>query len=238
MLRYVLLVAPIVYAAAFNVRFHVDDTPFNSPDTLFGLALVGLKILAVVSLLYSLGRIGQLVGEQRQFAGVAATVWAIAGTALVLVVAAAKNRGRVLSSDQLWPGHVEPTLLDMLSSEPGTDWQPYTIVVFELIAVALLATLTAAAVAVLAPRLERALVTAIASAGVFLGLLIYDRLVSWPVMFDFDFFVGDAVLGAATYEVGFVFLPVDTIGALAFGTAGLANLTVLALAKLAHAATR
>jgi hypothetical protein len=97
----------------------------------------------------------------------------------------------------------------------------------EVVAVVALAAGTAILLRLLARWPNRALVTALAMVGLFCGLLCYDQIVGWPVMFDFDPFTGDAVLGTLTYELGFFVGPTDPLGAIALAAIAVANGLIL-----------
>lgn len=226
-----LFVAPVAYAALFNLSFRTDENPFDGPDGAMGLALFVLKLLTVVTVVVGLHRIGERITASPVLARVAAVIWALVGVTLAAVVALAKNRGASLGVDHLWPGQSEAELLGHLDPGPGPGWNPTSIVTAEIVAVVLLAVGVAMVFRFVGGRLEQRIVTALAMVGLFCGLLVYDQIIGWPVMFDFDPFVGDAVLGVLTYELAFLPGPMDPLGAVALAAIGAANGLILVAAR-------
>lgn len=226
-----LAVAPLVYASVFNLIFRLDERLADSPNGLVVGVLFVLKVLTIASLAVGVHQIGNRISRRRSMAAIGAGIWSSVGVALVLVVAWAKEQGTSLGIDHLWPGRSNPELVDALSPGPGPGWHPSSIVAVEIMAVVVMPIVVAALLRLLARRPERLVVTALALGAVFLSLLAYDRIVGWPVMFDFDPFVGDAVLGILTYELGFFFAPVDPLGATSLAAIAIANSLILASAK-------
>jgi hypothetical protein len=95
------VIMPVAYAMAFNISFRTDENPSNGPDGLTAAILFALKLLTVVALIVGLHRVGERAAQRPATATVAAGIWASIGTALVVAVAWAKERGVVLGSDQL-----------------------------------------------------------------------------------------------------------------------------------------
>ena len=63
----------------------------------------------------------------------------------------------------------------------------------------------------------------IAAFGVPLGLtVLYHTTHPWSLTHDYDFFLGDAVVGGATGEFVFLLLPFDVVGAVVIAAAGVA----------------
>jgi hypothetical protein len=225
------VIAPAAYAALYNLNFRTDETPFDGPDGLMIFALFGLKLLTVVSLMIGLHRIGARIAASPAFAWVAGVVWALVGVALVAVVALAKNRGASVGVDHLWPGQSGAELIGHLDPQPGLRWTPTNIVTAEMVAVVMLAVVVALMLRLVGQRLQRQLVTGLTMVVFLCGLLAYDQVVGWPVMFDFDPFVGDAVLGALTYELALLPAPIDPVGAITLATIAAANGLILMTAS-------
>ncbi len=223
--------ASVAYAALFNLSFRTDENPFDGPDGFMLLALFALKLVTVVALVIGLHRIGARIAASPALAWVAAAIWALVGVALTAVVAWAKNQGASLGVDQLWPGKADAALRGHLDPGPGPGWNPTSIVTAELVAVVLLALGVAMLLRSTVRRLDQRVITALTAVGFFCGLLIYDQVVGWPVMFDFDPFVGDAVLGVLTYELAFLPGPIDPLGAIALAAMAAANGLILVVAS-------
>ncbi len=224
-----LVLVPVAYALLYNIRFQTSNHQPHGFDGIAGAALIVLKPLSIIALAASVHSVGKLIAKKPGRATTAAVVWALAGAMLVSAVALAKHRGATLGIDQLWPERSNPELLNLLSPGPGQRWEPRAIIVTELVAVLALSALVAGILWLLARRPERLLVTALAMAAFFFGLLFYDLVAGWPIMFDFDPFVGDAALGALAYELGFVFLPFDPVGSLGLAAIAVANGALLTL---------
>ncbi len=235
------VVAPVAYAVLFNVSFRTDENPFDGPDGFMALALVALKLLTMFALIAGLHRIGTRIAASPALARVAAVIWALVGMTLITVVAWAKEQGASLGVDHLWPGQSDAELLGHLDPGPGLGWNPTSIVTAELVTVALLAAGVAmllrlvgaslVGAGLVGGRLEQRIVTALAMMGFFCGLVVYDQIVGWPAMFDFDPFVGDAVLGVLTYELVFFPGPIDPLGAIALAAIAAANGLILLAAR-------
>ena len=227
------VVVPVAYAALFNLSFRTDENPFNGPDGFMVLVLFALKLLTIVALVIGLHRIGARIAASPALAWVGAVIWALVGVALAAVVAWAKNRGASLGVDQLWPGQSDAALRGHLNPGPGLGWNPTSIVTAEIMAVVLLAAGVAMVLRLTGRRFEGRVVTTLTMVGFLCGLLIYDQIVGWPVMFDFDPFVGDAVLGVLTYELAFLPAPIDPLGAITLAAIAAANGLILVVARWA-----
>ncbi len=225
------VVAPVAHAALFNLSYRIDDSPFDGPDGVMIFALFALKLLTVISLVVGLHRIGAQVAASPALAWMAAGIWSSVGTVLVAVVASAKNQGASLGIDHLWPGQSDPELLSHLDPGPGLGWNATSIVTAEILAVASLSVGVALILRFAAGRLERRFATGLTMASFLCGLLVYDRIVGWPVLFDFDPFVGDAVLGVLTYELTVLPGPVDPLGAITLAAIAAANGLILVVAR-------
>lgn len=229
---WVLVVVPLAYAVAFNISFRTDENPFNGPDGGVLVALFLLKWATGAALVAGVHRIGGRMAGRPALAPVAAAVWAAVGVALVATVARAKEGGAVLGVDQLWPGNDKAAeMIPHLEVPPGPGWDAGAIVRAELVAVVALTLAVGVALQVLNGRWEQRLATASTVVGFFVGLLVYDRIVGWPVILDFDPFTADAVLGSLTYELMFLIGPVDPLGAIALAAIAVANGVILAVGK-------
>ncbi len=225
------VIAPVTYAALYDLSFRTDANPLNGPDGFMTLALVALKLLTIAALVTGVHQIGTRITARPSLAWTAATIWAFVGVALAASIASAKNRGTALGTDQLWPGQSNGELLSQLDPGPGPGWNTTSILTAEIIAVLVLSLGVAMLLRLAGRRLRQRRVTVLALVGILGGLLIYDQIVGWPVMFDFDPFVGDAILGALTYELMLFPLPLDPLGALALAAIAVANGLILVVAR-------
>ncbi len=185
------------------------------------------KWLTIPSLPILIFLLAEKVVERPHRWRVAGVVWTVVGVALVLIVAARMVEVSAALSNvaswRLWPGPLgegAERSLDELGGF-GPRWTPAGIVVRELLAIVALAWGSALALRRCArddvPVLGAGAV-AVMVAGV---LFVYKLLTPWSFRADFDFFVGDAVLGATLGELLFFPAPFDPIGSLAIGVAAL-----------------
>lgn len=199
------------------------------------------KWLTVPSIPVLLALLADRVSRRPERWRVVAAVWATLGVGVVLVVTAAiewvTERIGNAAYWRLWPTTVGPgeqRMLDEIGGH-GPGWTPTGITVRELSAVVLVALAAALALRWCARRGAAPVAAIVVPVAVFIALLAYSATTPWSFRMDFDFFVGDAVLGATFGELVFVVAPFDPIGSIAIGLAALSMGALLAVWRPASA---
>lgn len=220
---------PVVFATGQLVLLLTGDLPTRSigeGDRLADLVWVA-KWLTVPSIPILAVLLTEKVSERPARWRVATGVWLVIGVATVVVIGtrmgALSETISNAASWRLWPtARSESTdrALDALGGF-GPRWTLGWVVASELVAVGVVALASGLAVR----RCARGAVPPLAAGAVPLAvavvLLVYRVAAPWSFRADFDFFVGDAVLGATMGELLFFPAPFDPIGSLAIGIAAL-----------------
>lgn len=186
------------------------------------------KLVAVVCLPVLLYHLALRIQERPKRAATAMGVWLPLGTAIVLVarafISSVIRRMNELDNFRMWPvefGHNMST--SAIDWTPAVDapahWTPERILQVELLTIVILTLVAGATLWLL--RSSPGVATATLMLTMWLTLLVYNAAAPLAFVMDFDFFLGDIVLGAAFVELSFFFAPGDIVGSFAIGTAGL-----------------
>lgn len=219
-----LAVVAVLAAVSFGVAqgltlFGVTDLENWSIRVTKWLAVPSLPVLFILVT----ERVAERPARWRQ----ATASWAILGAAIVSTTAAlmeaVSERIGNAAYHRLWPttsSDADQNHLDELGGFGG-GWTPTGIVVRELIVVAVAAVVCGLTLR----RCARSGAVAWAGAAVPLAamtvLVGYSIVTPWAFVMDYDFFVGDSVLGGTLFELLFFPTPADPIGAMALGAAAL-----------------
>ena len=166
--------------------------------------------------------LAERIGENPLRALVAAGLWSSIGVTMVLGTVALTDEILLRTNDRylwrLWPGKgQEMPGLDVVL---GPEWTVDAIARRELIAVVLIAILTAISLRIIGPNRP-----GLAALGlpviVYLGLATYELATPWGFHIDFDFFISDAVLGSVVGDLTFPVGPLDLVSSVALGFAAL-----------------
>lgn len=152
----------------------------------------------------------------------AATLWAVTGVAMVgalaPVAAAIAEASAKPDAARLWPG-TEALASTVADARFDPGYTVTRILIWELVAVVVIAMVVA--VALHGQRLVPPFTAMTVPVLVVVSLVVYSILGPAGIIMDYDPFVGDVVLGGTLAELLVPFAPMDPIGALAIGVAGL-----------------
>lgn len=222
--RGVLAVVAVLAAVSFGVAqgfvlFGVTDPESWSTWVTKWLTVPSLPLLFIL--------LAERVAERPARWGQATAVWAILGGAIVLITA---NRMEAVSErignaayHRLWPTTLSDagqTHLNELGGF-GAGWTPTGIVVRELIVVVVAAVVCGLAMRRCARLGGLAWAGAVVPLAALAVLVGYAIITPWAFIMDYDFLVGDSVLGGTLFELLFFPAPADPIGAMAIGAAAL-----------------
>ncbi len=155
-------------------------------------------------------------------------LWLVLGIGLVLSVvsrmAYVSDAASSVASWRLWPTTLSSDGRNTLAAYEslggfGPRWTTGQVVASELLAVVTLALASGLALRRCARDGAPRLAVGAVPVAVMAVLLIYRMAAPWSFRVDFDFFVGDAVLGGTMGELLFFPAPFDPIGSLAIGLA-------------------
>ncbi len=223
--------APVVYGALMAASglsvFEILDPSLS--EALYWPVVVA-KLATVVSVPLTLWRFGRAVGDNPSAADLwwkLGMFWAVSGAVLLLVVVpfgeqiarATEDGGAAL---RVWPGTGMAGEYDFLvANDPG--YSVARVVSLELGAVMVLAVVSAICVRVATTR-NAAAAMLILPMAVVVTLIFYGTVAPASLVFDYDTFIGDVVLGGLIAELGFFVGPADPIAAvaLAFGVSTMA----------------
>lgn len=196
----------------------MNDTSFESPAAWI------FKIATVPSIPVLIYLLAERIAERPTRASLSAFIWATLGSVLILVMsrygAVVSERVSNVASWRIWPGQPlsvsETEALDeigVLQNLPTVN----EIVWREVIVVVLIALLVGGAfrLCTAAPKAAVGLVPIT----VFGSLVAYKATTPWAFIIDFDFFIGDMLLGAMLAELMFAFAPFDPLGAIGLALA-------------------
>ncbi len=187
------------------------------------------KLATVPALLLLIILLAERFAERPSRWRQATTTWAIIGVATVALGTIAGSRIGRLTSDvtyaRIWPGGTSEVALRRYQeleglSGSGTSWTVANVLSRELLAVVLIALVAGVALRLCStwsPKGTAVVVPAVVLASLFL----YGIAAPWSFIADYDFFVGDAVLGSVRFELLFFFVPADPLGGVALGVAAL-----------------
>ncbi len=166
--------------------------------------------------------LAERVGEQPNRFVIAAAFWSSIGVTTVLGTVALIDEVLVRSNNQhlwrLWPNRGQE--MPGLDIPLGPEWTVNAIAGRELVAVVLIAIITALSLRIIGP--DRPGVAALwVPVIVYLAIATYELLTPWGFHIDFDFFISDAVLGSVIGELTFPVGPVDLVSSIALGIASL-----------------
>jgi len=158
----------------------------------------------------------------------ASGLWLVLGSGLVLSVvsrmAYISDAASSVASWRLWPTTLSSDGMDTLGAYEslggfGPSWTTGQVIASELLAVVALALASGLALRRCAKDGAPRLAVGAVPVAVMAVLFVYRLAAPWSFRADFDFFVGDAVLGGTIGELLFFPAPFDPIGSLAIGSA-------------------
>ena len=218
----VLVLFPVLYGL-LNGAALLSADPFLLPEqgSLFYL-YIAFKSASAVSIPVLLYLVSKRVADKPRRWLVLLLVWSVVGC-VVVVFAATYNSNVAQSTNgaafrRLWPGQ------DLTEGDAAIvegfpfSYTTQSILVTELLTVVVLALLSAALIRWLATQIP-ALAAVVVPIAVFSTLVAYTLILRWPLVVDYDFFVGDAALGGTFAELLFPPLPFDLVGGSSLGIA-------------------
>lgn len=196
-------------------------------DDVFHLAAWSLKLACLPCAPLLLWFLAERVAERNQRWKMASGVWVVVGIASI-GTAALFHRQSERGADgaaysRLWPGMDVRSRVGgdaSLVETYGDDWTVVSMLTREALAVAVLALVAGLVIRMCARSKPAAAMVAVPISTVFV-LWLYTLVAPWAMSIDFDFFVGDALLGATTLELLFFFAPFEPVGALGLAVANL-----------------
>jgi hypothetical protein len=222
--RVALATVAVVAAVSFGVAqgltlFGVTDPENWSTWVTKWLTVPSLPVLFIL--------MAERVAERPERWRQATAVWTILGGAIVLITAtragAVSERISNAAYTRLWPTSSSDSVrihLDELGGF-GDSWTPTGIVARELIVVVVAAVVCGLTLR----RCARPGIVAWAGAAIPVAAVTvlagYAIVTPWAFILDYDFFVGDSVLGGTLFELLAFPAPADPIGAMAIGVAAL-----------------
>ena len=223
-------------AILYPLLGHVFLPPTGNESAAQVALLVSTKLLAIIAFPVLLYFLGQRIREAPKRIVSASAVWAALGSTTVLLtrafiddVVGASNRASGIV--RLWPedfGHNsdQETLLAGLTDRPGEAWTPGNMVALEIVSVVVIAIVAGATLWLLRRRpIGLALLLPIV---IFVALAVYDQsFAELGLVSDFDFLLGDIVLGAVWAELIFLPFPFDIAGSFAITAATLSLAALL-----------
>jgi len=213
------VIAPLAYSLAqVNVLISRGDP--DRPE------LVAGKSLAVLCLPILVYLIAERVAERPSRWRTAAIVWVTAGFSSVAVVSSLALKISQASSNaaywRLWPtDESERARIHLSSVDAGhfdDGWGVGQIVGRELVAVIVIALLSSLVLRV-AAGLSPSIAAAVVPTTIFLLLAVYVAITPWAFVMDYDFFVGDSILGATFGDLLLLPVPMDPVSGVALGVA-------------------
>lgn len=185
------------------------------------------KWLTVPSLPVLLVLLAERIADHPRRWRVATALWVVLGAVVVVITTSAIGPVGEIVSDptyhRLWPTTLTTQQAGFVDEVGGfgSNWTPTQIVARELTAMVLLAVASGLTLRHCARiGFARAAAGAVPLA-VIVVLVVYRTVAPWAFRVDFDFFVGDAVLGSTLAELLFFIAPFDPIGSMAIGLAAL-----------------
>lgn len=229
----VFVLFPVLYGV-FNLMALIvltrtgDDEAFRSYERV-GFA-TKFTIVPCFPVLFAL--LAERVAAKPSRWKVLAGTWAVVGTLVVLFVARYQSTvaavGNTASYQRLWPDQpVRESELEIVDGL-GSRYTEFAVVTTEILIVFLIAIVSSLILRYAAIRIPW-LAAAVVPVTVFGILVLYVALLDYPFIPDFDFFVGDAVLGGTFAELLFAPAPFDMAGGAALGIAAATMGTFLAI---------
>lgn len=222
----VALIGPVLFGvagAAVLVIGHGDGAGVLH-DRAWSVLMI-TKWLAIPGPPILLHRLAQRVREQPGRWRTATLVWV--GMGVAAVVASARWHAAIATVvdgaayRRLWPtgGAATPASDAAITEGFGPLWSVGSVVSIELVAVVAVAVVAGLTLRVV--RDDPPFAAVAVPTSVFVVLALYGLLTPWAVVADYDFFVGDALLGAMLFELGLFFGPIDPLAAVAIGIGSL-----------------
>ncbi len=213
------VVFPVAFACAQTAVLFAALPPEAAPVWITKwLTIPSLPILFIL--------MAERIAERPQRWRATTVIWAAAGISMVGVVARrAESASEAISSVayyRLWPTRVTGPIevhLDNIGA-PWNGWTPAEIVAREMVTVVILATITSLVLRRCATT-EPMLAGIAAPAAVMTVLIIYRISTPWAFILDYDFFVGDTLIGATIGELLFFPAPFDPVAGIGIGIAAL-----------------
>ncbi len=224
----VTLVAPISYAVLFAVA-----TTTGRGDTSLELWLT--KFPAVVSLCVLVFLLAQRVNEKPARWRAATIMWAAVGVAVIEITStyALRINEAVNSAAywRLWPTDESTRTQQHLGSiEPGkldSSWTVDNVVYRERLTMVALALVAGLVLRYVSQR-SAVLTALVLPIAVFVTLVGYAMSTPWSFIPDYDFFVGDSMLGATLFELLVFVAPVDPVSAVGLAVGAVTMALLLA----------
>lgn len=211
---------PVIWAALMVIDRYIDSSAAFNVAWVFKLATIpSIPLLA--------GLCAERMGEHDHRWKQAAGLWVTIGVGFVSFIALFHTQRPWALGDsaqsRLWPGSdVEGRLggVPELLSVFDDDWTVGAVLSRELLAIVVIGVVISLVMRQAATRVPK-LAAVLVPAATLALLYVYTKLAPWAMRIDFDFFIGDAVLGSTLLELVFFAAPVDAVGAAAIACAAL-----------------